>query len=175
MPLIIGAVLGIPIGIFFLLASDESLIKFTLGIVLIGYSAYCMLLKMVTWRLPGWTGYIFGFLAGSLGGAFNITGPPVVFYLSTQNRSKINTFGSLNFFFFVTSILVVLFHVAIGNITKDITVTFLEFTPAMIIGMLSGRYLFKRLSEDRYRRGLYVLLMAMGTILIVQPLFSGKP
>ena len=168
MPLIIGAAIGIPAGIWFLLASSEQLIKFILGLVLIAYSAYCFQRKTVQWRLPGWTGYVVGLLAGSLGGAFNITGPPVVMYLSTQAGSKLNIFASLNFFFFFTSVLVVLFHVVVGNITMDIALAFLEFTPVMLIGLLSGRYLFGKLPEEKYKSGLYVLLLAMGVMLMAQ-------
>ncbi|MCL5061719.1 MAG: sulfite exporter TauE/SafE family protein [Nitrospirae bacterium] len=98
MPLFIGAVLGIPVGIFFLLKFSDNLIKSTLGVVLIVYSAYSLLIKRILCKLPRWTGYIFGFFAGALGGAFNTTGPPVVFYMSTQEWSKIEIVGSLNFF-----------------------------------------------------------------------------
>lgn len=167
MPLIIGAVFGIPIGIYFLQASSEQLIRFTLGSVLIAYAAYSFQRKAVHWRLPSWTGYFVGLFAGSLGGAFNITGPPVVMYLSTQTGSKLNIFASLNFFFFITSVLVVIFHLAAGNITMDIALTFLKFTPAMMLGLLAGRYLFRKIPEDRYKIGLYLLLLAMGIMLII--------
>jgi uncharacterized protein len=174
MPLIIGAVFGIPFGIYFLLASSEQLIRFTLGLVLIAYAAYCFRRKAVHWQLPGWTGYLVGLFAGSLGGAFNITGPPVVIYLSMQTGSKLNIFASLNFFFFITSILVVLFHLAVGNVTIDIALTFLEFTPAMIIGLLAGRYLFSKIPEDKYRSSLYILLLVMGIMLVIQSFLSKK-
>jgi len=167
MPLIIGAVFGIPTGIYFLLASSEQLIRLTLGLVLITCAAYCFKRKAVHWQLPGWTGYLVGFFAGSLGGAFNMTGPPVVMYLSTQTGSKLSIFASLNFFFFITSILVVLFHLAAGNISTDIALTFLKYTPAMMIGLLAGRYLFSKMPEDKYKSSLYLLLLIMGIVLVV--------
>lgn len=97
--LLIGAVIGIPIGIFLLLKFSDRLIKISLGILLIVYSVYSLFTRRILFRLPAWTGYIFGFFAGVLGGAFNITGPPVVFYIATQEWSKITIAGSLNFFF----------------------------------------------------------------------------
>jgi uncharacterized membrane protein YfcA len=174
MPLIIGAVFGIPIGIYFFLASSEQLIRFALGLVLIAYAAYCFQRKVVHWHLPGWTGYLVGLFAGSLGGAFNITGPPVVMYLSTQTGSKLNIFASLNFFFFITSVLVVIFHLAAGNITIDIALAFLEFTPAMMIGLLAGRYLFSKMPEDKYKSSLSLLLLIMGIMLVIQSFLSRK-
>lgn len=169
-PLILGTALGIPVGVFFLMTCDEIVVKFVLGIVLISFSSYSLLQKAAPWKLPPWTGYLFGFCAGSLGGAFNITGPPVVLFLTSQHRSKITIFASLNFFFFITSLMVVFFHLAVGNITKDVGLMFAEFMPAMVIGLLSGKYLFSRISEDKYKKGQYLLLMAMGIMLTVQPL-----
>ena len=168
LPLIIGAVCGIPAGIWFLLASSEQLIKCMLGLVLIAYSAYCFQRRTVQFRLPAWSGYVVGLLAGSLGGAFNITGPPVVMYLSMREGTKQTIVGSLNFFFFITSVLVVVFHLAAGNIALATLRTFLEFTPAMLLGLLTGRYLFKKMPEDTYQRGLYLLLFAMGIMLVIQ-------
>lgn len=165
--LLIGTVIGIPIGIFFLLEFSDRLIKISLGILLIVYSVYSLFIRRLPFILPVWTGYIFGFLAGVLGGAFNITGPPVVFYIATQEWSKITIAGSLNFFFCITSILILLFHMAVGNISREITMTFLKLTPLMIAGMLTGTYLFKRMNENSYRKWLFTLLIIMGIMLIL--------
>ena len=54
-----------------------------------------------------------------------------------------------------------------GNITMGIAVTFLELIPVMIIGMLLGTRIFRKMSEDIYRNGLFILLMMMGVMLMV--------
>jgi len=172
MPLIIGAAFGIPVGIYFLISSSERLIRFTLGSVLVAYAVYSLQRKAVLWRLPDWTGYLVGLFAGSLGGAFNITGPPVAMYLSTQAGSKLNIFASLNFFFFITSVFVVIFHLVAGNITMDIMWTFLKFTPAMMSGLPVGRYLFRKMPDDKYKSGLYLLLLVMGIMLLIPSLLK---
>ncbi|MCC6347721.1 MAG: sulfite exporter TauE/SafE family protein [Nitrospirales bacterium] len=166
-PLIIGGIAGIPAGVLFLLAFNDTLIKAILGIVLIVYSAYSLLLKRVPFRFPGWAGYLFGFFAGALGGAFNITGPPAVFYLSAKEGSKIDMIGSLSLFFCVTSILVLTLHAAVGNITHEITMTFLKLIPVMLAGMLAGGHILNRMNEDIYRKGLFLLLLVMGVMLLL--------
>lgn len=167
MPLLMGAVLGMPVGVLFLLASSDKIIKTTLGIVLISYASYSIFSKRPHFRLPVWTGYLFGFFAGALGGAYNITGPPVIFFISTQEWSKNSIVGSLNFFFTVTTMLVVVSHLFAGNITWDITMTFLELAPIAIIGMFLGLKAFKRMDEENYRKGLFALLTVMGIMLMV--------
>jgi hypothetical protein len=167
MPLLIGAVFGIPIGIFFVLELNERLIKAVLGFLLIAYSAYSLLVRRTPLRLPEWTGYLFGFSAGVLGGTFNMTGPPVVFYISGQKWQKSNIVGSLNFFFFVTSVLVIAFHIVAGNVTREITITFLKLVPVMVAGLTAGLHIFKKVNEDNYRKGLFVLLLLMGIMLLL--------
>lgn len=168
MPLIIGAVAGIPVGILFLLKFSEGMIKSTLGIILIAYSLYALLAKRISFHIPNWTGYIFGFFAGALGGAFNITGPPILLYISAQEWSKTNTVGSLNFFFFVTSLMVVIFHFVVGNITYNLSFTFLKLVPFVIAGMLLGSHFFRKINDENYRKGLFVLLIIMGAMLLIR-------
>ncbi|MCL4475767.1 MAG: sulfite exporter TauE/SafE family protein [Nitrospirae bacterium] len=168
MPLLIGALFGIPVGIYFIIAFSEGLIKTTLGILLIAYSVYSLSVKKVPFRFPEWTGYLFGFSAGALGGAFNIMGPPVVFYVSTQKWSKANIVGSLQFFFLLTGLFVVAFHVVVGNVTREMTKTFLELLPATLTGLFAGLHIFKRMNEDSYRRGLFILLIIMGIMLLIR-------
>lgn len=166
-PLLFGAIIGIPLGIFFLIAFNDRIMKTVLGMLLVVYSVYSLFIRRVPFRLPAWTGYIAGFSAGTLGGAFNITGPPIVFYISTQEWTKNNSVGSLNFFFCITSTVLLLFHAVIGNITREITVTFLELIPVMVTGMLVGVHIFKKVNEDNYRKGLFVLLIIMGIMLLL--------
>lgn len=167
MPLVIGAVIGIPIGIYFLIRSSEGFIKSTLAILLIAYSLYSLLVKKIPFRLPPWTGYLFGFFAGSLGGAFNVTGPPIIVFILTQDWSRFNTIGTLNFFFFITSLLIVIFHIVMGSINADILTTFFKLTPAVIAGMLIGTYVFRKMNDENYRKGLFLLLIIMGVMLLL--------
>jgi uncharacterized membrane protein YfcA len=167
-PLVVGAAAGIPLGIFFLVTYSDRLIKDVLGAVIVVYSAYSLLARRLPWKMPAWTSYGFGFLAGSMGGAFNTSGPPAVFYVSSQQWPKIKTVASLNFFIFATSVLVLFFHLASGNVTVDITLTFMKLLPPMAVGMAVGSHLFGRLDEERYRKGLFALLLAMGVMLLVR-------
>lgn len=165
-PLLIGAIIGIPLGIFFLITMNDRIIKTALGVMLIVYSLYTLFVRRTPFRLPAWTGYIAGFFAGALGGAFNITGPPIVFYISTQEWTKNHVVASLNIFFCITSTILLLLHAVIGNITREIVVTFFQLIPVMVIGMLVGVYIFKKVNEDNYRKGLFILLGIMGIMLL---------
>ena len=166
MSLLVGAVFGIPVGIFFVLELNDRLTKGVLGFLLIVYSLYSLLVRRRPLRFPEWTGYLFGFAAGVLGGTFNMTGPPAVFYIAGQQWQKDNIVGSLNFFFFITTVLVIAFHIVAGNLTQEITIKFLMLSPVMVAGLLIGLHIFRKVNEDNYRKGLFVLLMIMGVMLL---------
>ncbi|GAB4387612.1 MAG: sulfite exporter TauE/SafE family protein [Thermodesulfovibrionales bacterium] len=168
LPLVAGAAAGIPLGIFFLVTYSDRLIKGVLGAVIVAYSAWSLLAGSLPWQAPSWTSYGFGFLAGSMGGAFNTSGPPAVFYVSSQRWAKAETVASLNFFIFATSVLVLFFHLASGNVTAAIALTFMKLLPPMAAGMAAGSYIFGRLDEGKYRKGLFALLFVMGLILVAR-------
>ncbi len=65
MPLLSCALIGIPLGILFLIEFSDKFIKTTLGLPLIGYSVYSLFMRKIPSRLPRWTGCIAGFSAGA--------------------------------------------------------------------------------------------------------------
>ncbi len=165
-PLLIGAAFGIPLGIYLLSVVSERLMKSALGIVIILYSAHSLMFKRISFRPPEWSAYLFGFFSGVLGGAFNMTGPPVVLYAFTRMWTKTIIFGSLNFYFLITSIVVVVFHVMAGNMTREVTLSFITFLPALFAGMYLGGRIFIRVNDENYRNGLHILLTLAGAMLL---------
>lgn len=166
LPLITGATFGIPLGIYFLIVFSDKMINTVLGVLLVTYSLYSLLTKRTPFRFPVWSAYMFGFLGGTLGGVFNTTGPPAVLYVSSQQWQKTNVVASLNFFIFITSIMVLMVHLLSGNITGEIFMTFLVLIPVMLGGMVLGIYSNRRFSEDKYRKSLFIVLILMGVLLV---------
>ena len=165
-PLTAGAFVGIPVGIFGLLQLNNHMLKAILGMVLIIYSAYSLSAKSVRFRTPDWSGWLFGFLAGVLGGAFNTSGPPAVFHISGRQMTTMESVASLNFFIFCTSLLVLAYHIASGHITEKVCMAFIKLLPFMAAGMVVGGRFSAGLNQNRYRKGLFVLLIITGILLI---------
>ena len=85
--LLIGTVLGTPLGVWALAVLPATVINRLIGVVLVAITA------LGWWRLtprrlaaPGW-GYGAGVLAGVLGGAVGTPGPPVILYAAGQEWS----------------------------------------------------------------------------------------
>jgi len=87
-PLFLGALPGIPIGVYFLKKLDKGMIQWILGIMLISYSLYSLFFRSTNKGIrEGWA-YLFGFFSGCLGGALSASGPAVIVYTSLQAWSK---------------------------------------------------------------------------------------
>ncbi len=164
--LVSAAILGTPLGILFLRGVDEKIVLAGLGIVLVTYAIYSLLrLRLPAFASPRW-GWLFGFIAGILGGAYNTSGPPVVIYGQSQNWNPGEFKGNLQGFFLVNSFVVVVGHALGNNITPSTLQTFAFSVPALAIGIAAGLWLDRFIDPLRFRQIVQVLLIVLGLRLI---------
>lgn len=164
--LVIGSIIGIPLGVFFLSKADEHLImKILAGIIL-----FFVLLNSTQFIKPfnisnKW-GIVFGFFSGILGGAFNTNGPPVLIYFYLKDWDKFKQKASITGYFIITSVLIVTSHAVSGITTKRVLLHSLYTLPFLFTGLLLGSSLFPKVSTKLYRKIILVFLTTMGLILI---------
>src|SRR2546423_2318549 len=82
--LVVASLAGIPFGLLLLKAAPEAYVKIVLGVLLILYGLYSLLAPRLPELQSERTAYVFGFVAGVLGGAYNTNGPPVVVYAALR-------------------------------------------------------------------------------------------
>ncbi len=164
--LVIGAVLGIPIGIFAVRTIDGEIVNKLLGIIVIGYALYAFLAP----KLPDLAGnawaYTFGFAAGILGGAYNTGGPPVVIYGNCRRWPPDEFKSNLQGFFLVNGIVIIAIHALSGNLTGEVLQNFIYAVPGLALGLLAGFYLSKRINPDLFRNVVLVVLIILGVKLL---------
>ncbi|MEJ2749870.1 MAG: sulfite exporter TauE/SafE family protein, partial [Anaerolineae bacterium] len=73
--LFISSLAGIPVGLWFLKGTHDTLMKLFLAVVIICFSAYRLIKPRLTAIKSETPAYVFGFFAGVLGGAYNTNGP----------------------------------------------------------------------------------------------------
>ncbi|MBU0561866.1 MAG: sulfite exporter TauE/SafE family protein [Bacteroidetes bacterium] len=163
--LVFASVLGIPIGVVILRDSSPGIIKIILAIVIILFS-----LVNLTWKTEqrdiskNW-GYLFGFLSGLLGGAFNTNGPPILIYLYLQKLDKNKLKASITGFFFVSSIFIVGSHYASGVSSEEIFLKFIAFIPFVAAGQILGAKLFGKISIQLYNRIILISLIVTAILM----------
>ena len=165
-PLLLGACPGVPLGVFFLKTLDKDLIQWVLGIILISYALYGLFLrspKKGIWE--GWA-YLFGFLSGCLGGAVSATGPAVIVYTSLQTWSKDKIKVTLQGFFLVSGVMVVVFHAINGFTTLTVLCFFVVSLPMLILGTYVGSFFYGKIKEEDYKRIMLILLGFLGAFMI---------
>ena len=165
-PLFLGAIPGIPLGVLFLKKINPVIIYWILGLILIGYSGYMLFFKSQNKGINERWGYGFGFLSGFIGGGMSAGGPPVIVYTSLQDWKKDIIKVTLQGFFVVSGLLTILIHALSGLTTSLVIRYYLISIPMLIVGTYLGSFYYKKISEESYRRLLLTLLAALGGFLI---------
>jgi uncharacterized membrane protein YfcA len=162
-----GAVLGIPLGVLLLAQAPEALVRALLGLGLAGY-ALTRLAGLRPRRLawPGWP-VLTGVVAGSLGGAFNTSGPPVVAYLSTAHPRPDRFRATLQGYFLCSSVLVAAGHAAAGLWTREVGLVVAAALPATVAGLVGGGVVARRVAPERFERLLALTILALGVLLVL--------
>ena len=167
--IIVSSILGIPIGRILLEVTTEGLLKIILGIFIIGFSIYNF--KNPKLRIEKYDlefAYVFGFLSGILGGAYNIVGPAVVVYGNLRHWSPHRFLATLQACFFPAYLTIASVHAFSGSFTYTILKLFIVSIPVMILAMAAGNKINKILSTDHFHRHVNLALFVMGLLLCIQ-------
>lgn len=164
--LIVGAVVGIPVGFFLLQQIDSRWVEAGLGVIVTGYGIY----GLIGPRIPAlkrhiWA-YSLGFASGVLSGAYNVGGPPIVIYAASQRWSPERFKGNLQGFTLVNGLMVISIHFAEGNYTGDVWAAFLLALPATLLGLYAGFKLDDHIDPAVFRRVVLVMLIILGLTLV---------
>jgi hypothetical protein len=163
----LASILGVPVGVLFLAQVDQAIVLPLLGIIVLGYALYALLgprlpeLRSVHWA------HGLGFIAGVLGGAYNMPGPAVVIYANCRGWPPAQFKSNLQGFFVLTSVLILGAHVVAGHVTPDVLRDFALTLPAILLGALTGFALDRRLNPLVFRRVVQVMLIGIGLSLIL--------
>lgn len=163
--LLIGSVIGLPFGMFLFLLLELSKLK--LGISLIILSLTIMLIFNVRIKQTKWRDFIVGSLSGLLTTSIGMPGPPLLLYFAGAEAQKALVRGTTLAFYLVIYFLSVIIQVIFASTTKMTWVATGLALPLLLLGMVLGQLLFKRVSERHFQIGLYVLLLFTGVYLLL--------
>lgn len=165
--LVLGTLLGTPIGVWVLNTFPPSLLKRCIGLILVAvvviewYGAYPAKLTGRYWGLGA------GGLAGILGGAIGTPGPPVILYAVAQGWPPRVMKAMLQAFFLVNQSVIVANHWWAGLLTPAVTWLALVYAIPSAIGVTIGMCLFDRIDHVRFRRLMFFCLFVLGLAMFV--------
>ena len=163
---IFGAVIGIPVGAVFLSQANPELLKTLLGVIVILFVLFSLFGIIRQRCINENYGYLFGWLSGLLGGAFNTNGPPVLIYFYLQGWDKTKQKAAITGFFIITSIVVVASHAVTGLLNRDVLIYYLYSFTGVITGSYFGVKLFNKVSTKIFNKVLLYGLFAISIFLI---------
>jgi uncharacterized membrane protein YfcA len=170
--LIVATLAGTPLGLLLLKTTPELVVKALLAVVIIAFSTYCLLGR----SRPAWkddrTAWPFGFVAGILGGAYGMNGPPLVIY-GTFRGWSVEQFRATLQGYFLPASLVALFGYWWANLwTLTVTNYYLLTLPAALAAIFLGGWLNRRLKGPRFILYVHLGLIVVGTTLLIQSLWK---
>ena len=170
LPLILGGLPGIIVGVFFLKYVDADKVKFLLGSVLISYSIYSILIKPKTIEPSAIWGYISGFFSGLLTSSIGAGGLPVVIYSALTNWSKDEIKATMVGYFFLTVLVTIIAYLLLGLIDTGtgILKLFGWSIPSSLLGAGIGMSISSRINREMYLLLVNYLLAVLGIMMFLQ-------
>lgn len=168
-PFVLGAAIGVPVGVSILTWANPTHVRMGVGVFLILYSLYALFrpaIPPVRAASPAADASV-GFVNGVLGGMTGLAGILVTIWCGLRGWPKDvqrTVFQPVSVAIFLMS---ALWIGGRGAVTPDTVKLFLLGLPALLAGTWLGLKLFGRLDEAAFRKVVLVLLLASGIVLII--------
>jgi len=168
LPLVVGSIPGVFVGATLLQRVDSGIIRFCIGLLLICYSLYNLLVRPRPLGLSRAWGYAAGFLTGAIGAAFSAGGPPTIIYTTLAGWKKEEIRATLSGFFVANGIVTAVVHAVTGVSTSATVRIFLVTAPFVLLGTVAGSHVTGKINQQAYLRIIYTFLVVMGIMMILQ-------
>ena len=167
-PFVLGAVLGVPVGVSLLTRADPNSVRIAVGTILIAYSLYAFFrpqLKVAT-VVPRAADMSIGFVNGLLGGLTGLAGIIVTIWCNLRGLPKEVQRATFQPVAVVVFAMAALLLGAKGALTLDIAKLFVLGLPFLFGGTWLGLKLFGRIDEAMFRKIVLALLFVSGVALL---------
>ncbi len=166
LPVLIGGLLGLPLGAYFLSSIEPEPFKVGVGVIVLVLSVAMLL---------GWTRPVrnvtaglvpVGFLSGVLSSSTSIGGPPMVLFLANQGVPRDIFRANLAGYFTILNIAALLVMLPYGFLTAKVFTSLLIYIPSVLIGSVAGVLLARVINEKLFSRIVLVFIFIVGIVLV---------
>ncbi|OEH53301.1 hypothetical protein AQ616_16480 [Oceanobacillus sp. E9] len=168
--MVVGSIIGVPLGIIIYMTVDIIIFKLMISIILLLLTLLllCRVKMISTPKRDYFVGWISGILTTSIG----MPGPPLLLYFTgtkiTKEKLRATT---LAFFLFIYSISLIT-QITFSGTTTSVWLSSLYAIPLVIIGLGLGQYLFKKMNQQIFTVITYALLLITGIYLLFDSMNS---
>jgi hypothetical protein len=174
--LLLPTFFGIPIGLVLLTSIHQNIIKLLLAVIIICFAVFSLCKTHAIELKRDDNRWLIGcgFVAGILGGAYGMNGPPLAVYGTMRRWSPQQFRATLQGYFLPASILGMAGYLWNGLWSAELTRYFLLSLPIVIPAIWLGRIANHRLRMDIFFKYVFVGLIAIGLLLVTQVGLSGR-
>jgi uncharacterized membrane protein YfcA len=168
--LVIFTMLGIPLGLVLLTRAPELAVKALLAAIIIAFSGHALLARRQRELTNDRLAWFFGFSAGVLGGAYGMNGPPLAIYGALRRWTPEYFRATLQAYFLPASVAGMVGYSMAGLWTPAVNRLYLFSLPGVLVAILLGRIINRRIHAPRFLYYVYAGLIAIGVVLLLQAL-----
>jgi uncharacterized membrane protein YfcA len=166
--LLLSTIFGLPIGLALLRSVPEPIVKLLLGVLVAGFSIWSLVRVHAHELKDDRLAWLFGWLAGVLGGAYGMNGPPLAVYGTMRRWPPAQFRATLQGYFLPASVLGLIGYWSTGLWTPDVTRYYIASLPSVVLAILLSRWINRWLHGARFLVYVHTFLVAIGATLVVQ-------
>ena len=170
--LIAAGLFGIPLGLVVFELVDIRTAKIALAFLILAFSTYSLVRPTTGKPISDRWAWLAGFLAGIIGNAYNTHGPPLVIFGSLRQWPATKMRATLQGYFLPAGAIVVVQHAFYGRYNMELAWMYLAALPAVLLAVVVGRLLNKRLRGRGFERYIHVLLILVAIMLLATSIWS---
>jgi uncharacterized protein len=154
----VAAILAMPLGLLILTEVDARVLTIIIGVTVLALTA--ALVKGLTLPDRDLTDVLAGFISGVLATSTGTNGPPLVIAFHGKNLEPTVFRATLAASFFVQSLATLVSFTAAGKITTEVLKAALAGYPGIVLGVLAGERLARRIDRRQFRLVVLAMLVA---------------
>jgi uncharacterized membrane protein YfcA len=170
--LVVSTLFGVPLGLLLLTYGNQQLVKGALAVIIIAFSAYAFVGRRPpelhsdnrVWLL------VSGFIAGVMGGAYGMNGPPLAIYGAMRRWTAQHFRATLQGYFLPASAIGMIGYWLAGLWTSEVTRYYVLSLIVVVPAIFLGRAANRRLQGAAFLKTVHVGLILIGATLLVQAL-----
>ena len=164
----IFGVVGIPIGMYLLVISDPSKLKFSIGILLVIYAVLMLKISSFSINVNNKSiNNLVGFISGVIGGLTALLGIIPVAWFSVQRLPKNTKRGTYEPFIFITSIAAIISFAFAGLYKIEMIFDLLKIIPALLVGSWLGIKIYNKINDNLFRKVVLGLILLSCLFLVI--------
>ena len=168
--LVLSTLFGIPLGLALLTAGNHRAVKGTLAVIIMAFSLYALIGRKPPELHNDSRAWLLGcgFVAGVLGGAYGMNGPPLAIYGAMRRWSAQHFRATLQGYFLPASMIGMGGYWVAGLWVPIVTYYYLLSLGLVLPAVLVGRMVNRRLHGEVFVKYVHLGLVLIGAALLAQ-------